>query len=60
MCRSIGGISLNWPRYCDEDRDALINQAQATDDPEVRIPLYQEISQNLHDAYTYVFLTHTI
>ena len=60
MCRNIGGISLNWPQFCSEERDALINEAQATNDPAVRIPLYQEISQNIHDAYTYVFLTHTI
>jgi hypothetical protein len=34
--------------YCDEERD----DAQATTDPGVRVPLYQEISQNMHDAYT--------
>ena len=60
MCRNIGAISINWPRYCDEERDAIINEAQATTDPDIRIPLYKELSQNLHDAYTYVFLTHTI
>ena len=32
LCRTIGGISLNWPRYCDEERDALLLQAQATTD----------------------------
>jgi len=60
MCRTIGGISLNWPRYCDEGRDQLVLEAQATDDQDARIPLYQQISQNLNDVYTYVFLTHTI
>ena len=24
MCRTIGFISLNWPKYCDEERDALL------------------------------------
>jgi ABC-type transport system substrate-binding protein len=38
--------------YCDEERDLLIDDAQATTDPGVRVPLYQEISQNMHDAYT--------
>ncbi len=33
MCRNIGGISLNWPRFCDEERDALILAAQADDRP---------------------------
>ena len=59
MCRNIGGISLNWPRVCDEARDTVINEAQATLDPDVRIPLYQELSQNLHDAYTYIFTLHS-
>ena len=60
MCRTIGFISLNFPRYCDEERDDLIIEGQATNDPAVRIPTYQEISQKLHDSYTYVFLTHTM
>jgi len=60
MCRNIGGISLNWPKLCDEGRDAQINEAQATLDPDVRIPLYQSISQNIQDAYTYIFTLHTI
>ena len=60
LCRTVGGISLNWPRYCDESRDALLLAAQAEPDPAKRIPLYQQVVQNLHDAYTYVFLTHTI
>jgi ABC-type transport system substrate-binding protein len=60
MCRTIDFISLNFPMHCDEERDLLIDEAQATTDPDVRAPLYQEISQNMHDAYTYVFLTHTI
>jgi peptide/nickel transport system substrate-binding protein len=60
QCRTIDFISLNFPRYCDEERDLLIDDAQATTAPDVRVPLYQEISQNMHDAYTYVFLTHNI
>ena len=60
LCRTVGGISLNWPRYCDETRDALLLQAQATTDPAVRADLYKQVVQNVHDAYTYVFFTHTI
>ncbi len=60
MCRNIGGISLNWPKYCSENRDALINEAQALTDRDARVPLLQEISQDIHDAYTYIFSTHTI
>ena len=60
LCRTIGGISLNWPRFCDENRDALLLQAQAETDPAARAELYKQVTQNIHDAYTYVFLTHTI
>jgi peptide/nickel transport system substrate-binding protein len=60
LCRTIGGISLNWPRFCDEERDALLLQAQAETDPAARAALYQQVSQSINEAYTYVFLTHTI
>jgi ABC-type transport system substrate-binding protein len=59
LCRTIGGISLNWPRYCDEERDALLLQAQATTDQAERVALYQQVEQMINDAYTYIFLTHT-
>ncbi len=60
LCRTIGGISLNWPRYCDEARDANLLAAQATEDEAERIALYQTASQQINDAFTYVFLQHTI
>ncbi len=60
LCRTVGGISLNWPRYCNEERDALLLAAKAEVDSAKRIELYKQVVQNLHDAYTYVFLLHTI
>jgi len=60
LCRTIGGISLNWPRYCDDARDALLMQAQAITDPAERIALYQQAEQMIHDAYSYIFLRHTL
>ena len=60
LCRTIGPISINWPRYCDEERDALLVQAQAEDDPAARADLYQQVEQRVNDAATYVFLTHTM
>lgn len=59
MCRTIGGISLNWPRYCDEERDQLILEGQATDDEDARIAAYQELAARIDEAHTYVFLTHS-
>jgi ABC-type transport system substrate-binding protein len=60
MCRTVGGISLNGPRYCSEERDALLLAAQAEADPAKRAELYKQVVANMHDAYTYIFFTHTI
>ncbi|MGB1650095.1 MAG: ABC transporter substrate-binding protein, partial [Acidimicrobiales bacterium] len=60
MCRNIGGISLNWPRYCDEERDALILEADAQKTIEDKAPLYQELVQKINEDYLYVFYNHTL
>ena len=60
LCRAIGGISLNWPRYCDEDRDAIILQADAASTVEETAPLYQELSEMINEEYLYVFYNHTL
>ncbi len=59
-CRTIGPVSLNWPRYCDEERDALLLLAQAEADPDVRADLYRQVEARINDAATYVFLQHTM
>jgi peptide/nickel transport system substrate-binding protein len=63
LCRTVGGeipgISLNFPRFCDPARDTALLAAQATTDPAERAALYQEAVQLIHDAYVYVFFTHT-
>ncbi len=60
LCRTIGGISLNWPRYCDEERDALIFEAMATADDAERVPLMQELVQKINEDYLYIFFNHTL
>ncbi|MDA2945338.1 MAG: ABC transporter substrate-binding protein [Actinomycetota bacterium] len=59
LCRTIGGISLNWPRNCDEARDDTLLAAAASTDPAERASLYQEAEQMIADAYTYIFFNHT-
>ena len=59
LCRTIGGISLNWPRNCDEARDEVLLAAGATTDPAERASLYQQAEQMIADAYTYIFFNHT-
>jgi peptide/nickel transport system substrate-binding protein len=60
LCRTVGGISLNFPRYCDPARDTALLAAQATTDPAERAASYQEAVQLIHDAYLYMFFTHTL
>lgn len=60
LCRTIGGISLNWPKYCDESRDALILEAMASQDEARRTEIFQELAQKINEDYTYVFLLHTL
>ncbi len=55
-CAGVGGISLNWPRFCDESRDALLLEAMVTTDPDARAALYQEVVQKIQADYLYVFL----
>ena len=61
MCRTISeGISLNGTRYCSQARDALILDAQAQLDRAARVANWQAIVQEMNDAYTHIFLVHTI
>jgi peptide/nickel transport system substrate-binding protein len=59
LCRTIGFISLNWPRFCDEERDAKLLEAQVTADPAARAAIYQEVEQMINDAATYIYFNHT-
>ncbi len=59
LCRTVGGISLNWPKSCDPARDELLLAAQATTDEAERVALYQQITQLIADQYLYIFLAHT-
>jgi len=58
-CSTISGISLNWPRLCDEERDAILDELQLATTVEERTPLLFELSEKLNQDYAYIFLTHT-
>jgi len=58
-CATAGaGIALNWVRVCDEGRDELLFEQRATTDEARRIEIWQEIAQDIHDTYAYIFTTH--
>ena len=57
-CRAISFISLNWPRDCDEERDALMYEQRASTDLDRRVEIWHQIQQDLKDSYTYIFFNH--
>lgn len=59
-CATIGGLALNWTRYCDESRDEVIAGLQLATTVEERQPLLSELSEKVQDDYLYVFLLHTL
>jgi ABC-type transport system substrate-binding protein len=59
-CRTISpAISINWTRNCNEETQALLIDQRGTDDHAERVEDWQQIAQNIHDDYIYVFLDHT-
>jgi peptide/nickel transport system substrate-binding protein len=59
QCDSISVASLNWPRLCDPDRDALLQTQRESVDQAERKALWADIVTNMNEASTYIFLTHT-
>ena len=57
-CRAVGFISLNWPRDCDPERDALLYEQRASTDLDRRVEIWHEIQENLRDSYSYIFFNH--
>ena len=57
-CRAISFISLNWPRDCDPQRDALMYEQRASTDLDRRVEIWHEIQRDLQDSYTYIFFNH--
>ena len=58
-CDSVGFISLNFPRYCDTERDGLMLESRATDDLDRRVEIWHRIQEEIRDSYTYIFYYHT-
>lgn len=60
LCRTIGFISLNWPKNCNEARDALLLEGQTLENGPERVALYQQAEQLTNDDYTYIYFLHTM
>ncbi len=58
-CSTIGALSINWARNCNEDRDALFLEQRASQDFDTRYAIWQDIQKNIQESYQYVLATHT-
>ncbi|MGI9603945.1 MAG: ABC transporter substrate-binding protein [Acidimicrobiales bacterium] len=58
-CETVGTISLNWPRLCDEGRTDLFDEGSASADQALRVENMKQISVTMNEAFTYVFLNHS-
>ena len=58
-CGAIGFISLNFSRYCDQERDELIYEQRRIDDLDRRVEIWHRIQEINRDAYIFIFMTHT-
>ena len=55
----LGEISLNFTHHTDPEVDALLEEARATQDLDVRVPLYQEALDRINAELPYIWLFHT-
>ncbi len=58
-CDSVGFISLNFPRYCDPERDELMLESRRSDDVQRRVEIWHRVQEMIRDSYTYIFYYHT-
>ena len=58
-CATVGPVSLNFPRYCDEERDELMHESRRIDDLDRRVEIWHRVQEMIRDAYTYIFYYHT-
>ena len=59
-CTAVGFVSLNWPRLCDEERDALMYQARGSSDQDEKIGIWKQVAEMINADYAYLMFTHTL
>ncbi|MDX2379188.1 MAG: ABC transporter substrate-binding protein [Acidimicrobiia bacterium] len=57
---SNGGLALNFPRLCSDDRDGLLFQAMASTDEAERIALYQQAEALMNQDFVYIYMSHAM
>jgi peptide/nickel transport system substrate-binding protein len=62
-CRNVGppgSLSITFSRYCNDEVQQLGLEQRASDDPDVQIESWQEITRIFNEEYVYIFLSHTV
>ena len=59
ICETVGAISVNFSRYCDPERDALLDAQRETTDRAERIELWRQIQENIDESRQYLIVSHT-
>lgn len=60
VCSSISDLSINFPRLCQPERDALLIEAAATLDDAARADLIQQAEQLISDSFSYIWIGHVL
>ncbi len=58
--RSLGGISINWPRLDNDEIQALLLQQREEGDFETRKEIWGEINTKINDITPYIWINHTM
>lgn len=58
-CSTVGGVSINWARYCSPERDELFDAQRETTDQAERIELWRQIQEDIEASRQYLFISHT-
>ena len=58
ICSTIGVVSFNMSRYCDDQRDHLMLEQRSIDNLDRRVDIWHEIQLMIKESYEYIFLSH--
>lgn len=58
-CSTIGALSVNFARNCNDERDALFEAQRQTTDFDERYDIWVQIQENLRDSFQYILINHT-
>ena len=59
-CSTIGALSINFARNCNETRDELLVQQRTTDDEAERVEIWRQIQNDLNEQRQYLVISHNI